>query len=285
MEIETRSWGSLPGAKSDSLLGVMDQRQVIQVLQRYGLDDSQVASARLHLPTDAIGVLIYGSRARGDALPESDFDLLVLVDRPRPTVRDGLISVSYYTADQLLSASGTLYGTHLIRDAKIVCDDDGKLESILDRLVPADPAVLLERVAELSVVLDVPAAERAANLGGLTRLARYLLRTAIYARAMESGRPCFSVRELADRFQDPSLERLLASDPSVVGDPTVEQLDNLCQRLEGVIGTLAKSELNSLESLAVSHWDSDRTLAAVAIRAINAEDDAFDYTDLPKVVL
>jgi hypothetical protein len=37
--------------------------------------------------------------------------------------------------------------------------------------------------------------------------------------------------------------------------------------------------------LIVESWESDRVLAAVATRTISADQSAFDYADLPKIVL
>ncbi len=36
----------------------------------------------IHKISPKVKVILYGSRARGDAVPESDYDLLVLVDHP-----------------------------------------------------------------------------------------------------------------------------------------------------------------------------------------------------------
>ena len=79
------------------------------------------------LPGDVEGLLIYGSQARGDAVPSSDLDLLALVADPRPSTHSGDVNISYYTRDQLSTGVGTLSGAHLKRDAKIVWDDHGHL--------------------------------------------------------------------------------------------------------------------------------------------------------------
>jgi hypothetical protein len=122
----------------------------------------------------------------------------------------------------------------------------------------------------------------------MVRLARYLLRTSVYALAMKDGDPCFSVRQLADRFHDPQLSTLLASDPEITDSPSIHLLDDLIGRLEKIIGPLPVHDYQSLEALAIAHWENDRNLAALAIRASSesdSEEGEINYSDLPKVLL
>ncbi len=256
-------------------------------LVRYGMTGEPLSFVIANTPADAMGLLIYGSRARGDYIPASDYDLILLVPEPRKTVRGCGASLSYYTRDQLQSASGTLFGTHLLRDAVVLWQEDSALSDVLSSIRPAAPEALLERVRELSIVLDGSSVESPTEqlVTGRLRLARYLLRTAVYATAMAQGRPCFSVRELAVRFGDPALETLLASDPALQDAPSKEQYDEITTRLERMVGPLALNPFDSVEELIVEMWDVDRVLAAVAVRTLAADGAPFDYTDLPKVVL
>lgn len=237
------------------------------------------------IAADVRGLAVYGSRARGDHVSSSDFDLLQLSRVPHGTFKAGRASVSCYTEAQLLSASHTLFGTHLIRDARVLYDPDGVLTGSLRALQPADPEELLERVARYSTILGVSPAERADKLTGIVRLARYLTRTAVYAEAMKQGAPCFSVRELATRFREPRLATLLASDPEITGPPTEDTLDQLERRLEACIGPLRANPNDTLHATALANWESDRLLATMAIRASGDVSEDFDYSDLPKIML
>jgi hypothetical protein len=194
--------------------------------------------------------------------------------------------VSSYTREQLKGASGTLFGTHLRRDGRVLVERGGDLTEVVGRLEPANPANLLARVSEYSTILVQPAHEKAEHFVGMVRLARYLLRTAIYATAMAAGETCFSVRELADRFNDPSLATLLASDPEITGPPSISILEHLIDRLVLVIGPLPLNDYGSLEALAIAMWDTDRNLAALAIRAgLEGDQESINYSELPKVLL
>ena len=263
------------------------REELAAALRSLGLQRAEVAGVLERIAENTQGLLLYVSRARGDFLPTSDFDLLRLTtDTTTPTFKSGRVSVSSYTEIQLLSADETLFGTHLKRDGKILVDPDGFLARFLDLVVPADAGQLLRRVHRFSILLNLPEAETAEHCSGLVRLARYLLRTAVYSQAMKDDRPCFSVRELAVRFADEQLATLLASDPEITGLATLSLLDELTHRLEVIVGPVPPNKYSTLQALAVDCWDNDRNLAALAIRAADEDDaDSLDYSDLPKVLL
>lgn len=66
----------------------------------------------------------------------------------------------------------------------------------------------------------------------------------------------------------------------------MELLNELTSRLAHAIGPFPLHEYGSLEALAVACWDTDRNLAALAVRAGSEdEQDSINYSDLPKVLL
>jgi Nucleotidyltransferase domain len=254
-------------------------------LQAINVEDSLAEIASFLVPEDTVGLLVYGSRARGDHTPSSDLDLLVIVPRPVGSRTAPKVSVSCYTVEQLRCANGTLFGMHLARDAVAVYDPDETLGSLLASMGQPDPVALLARAKHFSAILDVTADELNLYLGGLVRLARYLLRTVIYAVAIAQGSPCFSVRELAIRFVEPELADLLSSDPSVQSPNTTATFRDLVERLSSLLGALPSNAYGSLRSLIVAEWADDRDRATLATLAIARRSDGFDYAELPKVLL
>ena len=255
------------------------------MLSSLGVPPCLVEAGLRIIPGEAIGLLIYGSRARDDFVHDSDLDLLALVKESGESRTLSGVNLICYTSEQLRSASGTLFGMHIRRDGRVLADATGEIEELVQALQDPDPSQLIARVRHYSSVLEAGESELEFHLPGLCRLARYLLRTAIYALAIAQGRPCFSVRELARRFADPKLVTLLSSHPNDVGDPSVKEFAELRSRLRTAVGRPAVVRYGSLEALAVAEWDSDRELSTLAILAMTGEGGDLDYAELPKVLL
>ena len=84
------------------------------------IDRAPMDTARIN---SVVGVLLYGSRARGDATADSDVDLLVTTTGGRPYVSDsGRIAISCYPFDVMLRRArcGDLFAFHLVSDAKVL---------------------------------------------------------------------------------------------------------------------------------------------------------------------
>jgi predicted nucleotidyltransferase len=73
--------------------------------------------------TELLGLVLFGSRARGDHVEDSDVDLLALVSDGAPAfvTRPG-ITVSCYPLDQVLrrARSGDLFALHVVAEGKVV---------------------------------------------------------------------------------------------------------------------------------------------------------------------
>lgn len=260
-------------------MGAVD---VPAILERLGVPAQAAVELTGLLPADALGLLLYGSYARGDQELASDVDLLVLAAGPAGTRRTKAVSASTYTRAQLASAAGTLFGMHLARDGVVIFDTDAQLQALLDDMGQPDPEVLCQRIRHLAAVLEDRSDE---HLLGRVRVARYLLRTAVYVAALADGEPCFSVRELAERARDPALVTILSSNPGVAPAPSPTILSELTGRLRAVVGPLAGNDYGSLPNLVVSEWFEDHTRATLGALSLADEHPEFDYAALAKVLL
>jgi predicted nucleotidyltransferase len=235
------------------------------------------------VPAEVEGLLIYGSQARGDAVPSSDLDVLALTTTPRPSTQNGHVNISYYTREQLSTGIGTLFGAHLKRDAKIVWDDNGHLARAVEDMGQVDTDHLLARVRDMSRLFTSPEWDLPKYLPGLLRQARYLLRSCLYAQAIADGEPCFSVRELAVRHADTNLADLLASRQP--NEATRADLEECLCRLRMIIGELPSNEHGSLEAMIVNEWGRRSDALSMAFMALGVTGKVSDYAEVEKILL
>lgn len=232
-------------------------------------------------------LLLYGSWARGDADADSDLDVLMLdTTASFSRASGGKVSLAKYELRQLKELSGTLFGYHLARDGLILSDPSRKLTGVLASILPPAPGSVISRIRSLTPVLDLPDADRQGYLEGLTKVARYLLRSAMYAQALDDGQPCFSVREIAARRHDPALVTVLSSHPEIRPRATIHAFDDLCRRLTALIGSFEPNPYGDLHGLVEGAWTNRRELSNFATLVLaDDDDDELPYDELPKVTL
>ena len=133
----------------------MDRQQLLKALAKLAVPDELLECVPA-VPADSSGLLVYGSRARGDSVADSDLDLLAIVKNPRPSAYSGNVSVSYYTMAQLESGRKTLFGAHLKRDAKVIWDPTDELTVALSRMGDVDTNRLFSPSNQHGQNFDVP---------------------------------------------------------------------------------------------------------------------------------
>jgi len=210
-------------------------------------------------------------------------DMLALVPKPRPSTHSGQVSISYYTRKQLKTGTGTLFGSHLKRDAKVIWDKHGYLVRALADMGEVETERLLERARTMSTLFTSPDWDLPKYLPGLLREARYLLRSCLYAQAIADGAPCFSVRELAVRHGDPHLAHLLASRQP--NESTAADFDQCLPRLRDIIGEFPSNEHGSLEATIVNEWGRPSDVLSMAFMALGVIGNGSDYAEVEKILL
>lgn len=231
------------------------------------------------------GLLLYGSWARGDADADSDLDVLALNFRGSTPSRQGRVSLAVYAEADLQGVSGTLFGYHLVRDGMLLLDREARLSNILARIGAPNPKAVIDRIRSLTPVLDVSHEDRAKYIEGLTQVARYLLRSALYAEGLDRGEPCFSVREIADLKQDPDLVTVLSSHEAVRPKADRVVFNDLQARLSSAVGPLLPNPFGDLHGLIEGAWEFNRELSNFATLALSDGTDELPYDELPKVTL
>ncbi|MBA3896046.1 MAG: nucleotidyltransferase domain-containing protein [Sphingomonadaceae bacterium] len=156
---------------------------------------------------------IFGSRARGDARPDSDVDLLALTDEDEVvTRRDGVVTLYMYPAVKMISDSrgGDLFAGHIALEAKALHDPGGLLVQIKEAFEPRRSyAHEVSQAADLGWFLTDHAKAIFAPLAA--RRMAWSVRTILIAESAERGRPVFAPDELAKSSGSDAASTLLAA--------------------------------------------------------------------------
>lgn len=220
-------------------------------------------------------VMLYGSMARGDATPHSDIDVLALGPVQKSVLRDNL-SLTVYEPKKLrrMAEAGSLFVLHLRLEGFLLRDSNGVLRSILDAWQPPDIGRMRRGIVAACAILDSSEVQDDSRLESLTNVVVFLLRTALYLRCFELGRPCFGTVPVAEVLQDDRILTALHRDIA-----NVPRLSVLMKLLRDYLGELPKNPFGSLEALAVSYYRRFPMASELALRVLGA--DRIEYASAP----
>jgi predicted nucleotidyltransferase len=169
------------------------------------------------LGEEQCGVVLYGSRARGTSRDDSDIDVLQLVEKnPRSYAIDSM-NVTVYTAAHLstMATRGSLFVRHLIDEGIVLSDPYNFVSTALGAY--QEPPTYARLKTELRVLLDAMSKPDAAQYRPLLdNLARFTVRSALYVRTAELGKPIFDLEAAAHAADLPKVAALLRG--SIVQD-------------------------------------------------------------------
>ncbi|MEZ7755428.1 hypothetical protein O5Y58_07935 [Microbacterium paraoxydans] len=146
-----------------------------------------------------------------------------------------------------------------------------------------DTERLMSRAKTMSSLFTTPSRDLPRYLEGMLRQARYLLRSCLYAEAIQQGEPCFSVREIARRLEDPDLTDLLASRRRT--SASAAELQNCLERLAPLVGGFPESRHGSLEASVVNEWGKPGDLLSAAFLILGSSGAGSVYAEVEKILL
>jgi predicted nucleotidyltransferase len=236
-----------------------------------GVSISEVMSALLG---PSLAVMLYGSRARGNSRSDSDVDVLQVVSNNPRSYSDGRVNIAAYTPSHLawLAERGSLFIRHLCDEGVILRDKTGILAGLLKKY--RKPANYLSLKRELAVIFAaISDAEVDTVWPGVTRLAIYATRTALYVRADEIGELSFDVEKACVACGILDLSDTFRSARSKV-------VQEVVAAGKGLIAVSPPSSMpKDLPSAAI--WAQDNyPMAAMLLTAIVAGETEIEYTSL-----
>jgi hypothetical protein len=206
-------------------------------------------------PTLQTAVVLFGSRARGDASPDSDVDLLIWTaeEFPRHSCI-GSLSLSFYPRRQLLQKArvGDLFIGHLVHEAVVIHDPFGLLLELRNayRVSPNLRADIVNAADLGYMILDH---NFQFDDVVLNRRIGWVTRTILIARAIESGQHVYAAGQLATMFKEPNALTLIAAkDEKTIQDDKFELFRQFLSKWSGRNRPLGWYPLSYYERLFLS---------------------------------
>jgi hypothetical protein len=225
--------------------------------------------------------MVFGSFARHDSSETSDIDVLVLMSRSAATRRVGRVNVSTYDDASLrsMASEGALFILHLIAEGHIIQDPHGQLQGILDTYrTPRTYDRLRSSLRRIADLLDVSEDKYVSNCAAYNDLAIYLLRTALYARFAEEGRPVFSLAAISDMLASAEVTSALTLKGAL--GPRIVEFQGARSIIEELLGHTVHNRYGSVEALITNYSETTPAVLAFGLRLLGGEAPALGYHEL-----
>lgn len=163
------------------------------------------------IDTPVTGIVLYGSRARQDATPSSDTDVLVVTPDEAGKHYGQQLSIVSYTEGELTDVfeRGTLMGDHLKRESKIIYDPSNRVETLYGLYVEPNHSRIREEIQGARTLLGVSRDEFEQHPYNFLYLARYICRVSATLLHREvCGTYNYSYRSVAATLGIPELQEL-----------------------------------------------------------------------------
>jgi predicted nucleotidyltransferase len=179
-------------------------------------------------------VILYGSRARGDAEESSDTDLLVATTEPSARhVSEGKLSLSFYGEGELKkrAKSGDLFVAHIVNEGRLVAGEPDLFDEICRAFqLREEYGAEIANASDLGRFL-IRYGARLQNSQLVNRRIAWVARTILIARTAEHGKPIFAAKSLASWAVAPELEALVSNRYSAEHTPrSLELLEHVIAR-------------------------------------------------------
>ncbi len=230
---------------------------------------------------DSLAIMLYGSQARGNPRPDSDVDILQLVETSPYSYSLDSVNVAQYrpTTIRRMAQTGSLFVNHLRVEGIILKDLFGVLKSCLDEYVALDDLnPLLDDIGLAAKALASPFSEDA-NLVGLCRLGIYLLRTTLYIQAAQKDFESFDLNAIFGELRiGRSTQMALSLRNLQSSDFNSEHVNQLRAELSYYLKLHIENEYGSIEGLALAQ--ARNTRVAPLLENILMNHETVDYSAL-----